>query len=151
MLLPPLALSFIPVPILAFALMLPFIFPLVFMLPFIFPLVVPFVLALLFQLAEFMPVVPFVEPFALELSFMVPFTFPEVFIEAEPEVPVVPVEPLALNELLPEVPVVPLTPVLLSLPEVELLVPVALSVLVGFTALFIPVVLFLDESKLRDP
>jgi len=97
--------------------------------------------------------------------------------DAEPEVPIVPVEPLALNELLPEpeVPVVPFTPDELPFTEVESVlevpvvplfvelelfqvpepevpvVPVVLSPLVGFTALFIPVVLFLDESRLRDP
>lgn len=127
-------LSFIP------AFMLAFIPPLALMFPFVLPLEVPVVLLPLFQLAEFIPVVPFIEPLALEL----PFTFPEVFADAEPEVPVVPVEPLALNELLPVVPVVPLT-------LDELLVPEVLSVLVGLTALFIPVVLFLDESKPFEP
>jgi len=80
---------------------------------------------------------------------MLPFTFPDVFVEVEPAVPIVPVLPLALNELLPEVELVPEVPEVLLFEEPD--TPEALSVLVGCAALFIPVVPFLEESKACDP
>jgi len=116
--------------------MLPFI-P-AFILPFMLPVVLLLVLLELFQLAPFIPVVPFNDPLVFALSFMLPFVFPEAFIVAEPEVPVVPVELLALNEplLVPEVPLL-----------VELELPALLeSVVEGLAALFIPVVPFKEES-----
>jgi len=65
---------------------------------------------------------------------MLPFALPELFIEAEPEVPVVPVLPLAFNELLPEVEPLPEVPEVLLpdvLLEVEPDTPETLSVVVG--------------------
>jgi len=94
------------------------------------PFVLVLELLLLFQLAAFIPVVPFNEPFVLALPFILPFVLPDAFIEAEPEVPVVPVEPLALNDPLP----VPDVPEVL-LDDVE-----------GLLALFIPVDPFKEES-----